>query len=236
MINGKKPLEQQMDAKRVEQTQNVKQLTTSDDAYSPERRIIRGEMKTPQGAMGKIQLTTDHVNLKEEAKNLNEDDRKELYIMDYFKNQGIMMEKEKIISNPGMREIAKLCLNSLWGKFGQRTNMSKCEIVNNKEQFWKIAKNPEVINLDWVEIGEGEHSKKQIRYEIKEEYLPTDFNTNIAIASFTTSSARLKLYNEFLKPLGRQVLYFDTDSIVYVYNPNDPTKNKTLKSRKKYKK
>ena len=47
------------------------------------------------------------VHLKEEAKNLNQDDRKELYIMDYFKNQGIMMEKEKIISNPGMREIDK---------------------------------------------------------------------------------------------------------------------------------
>lgn len=162
------------------------------------------------------------VHLKEIAKEMNEDERKELYIMDYFKNQGIMMEKEKIVSNPGMREIAKLCLNSLWGKFGQRTNMSKCEIVNNKEQFWKIAKNPEVINLDWVEIGEGANAKKQIRYEIKEEYLPTDFNTNIAIASFTTSSARLKLYNEFLKPLGRQVLYFDTDSVIYTYNKNNP--------------
>ena len=70
MINGKKPLEQQMDAKRVEQTQNVKQLTTSDDAYSPERRIIRGEMRTPTGAMGKIKFTTDQVNLKEEAKKM----------------------------------------------------------------------------------------------------------------------------------------------------------------------
>jgi hypothetical protein len=70
MINGKKPLEQQMDAKRVEQTQNVKQLTTSDDAYSPEHRIIRGEMRTPTGAMGKIKFTTDQVNLKEEAKKM----------------------------------------------------------------------------------------------------------------------------------------------------------------------
>lgn len=161
-------------------------------------------------------------HLKETAKEMNIEDRKELYILDYFKNQGIMMDKESIVSNPGMREIAKLCLNSLWGKFGQRTNMSKCEIVTNKEQFWKIARNPEVINLDWVEIGEGIHAKKQIRYEIKEEYLPTDFNTNIAIASFTTSCARLKLYNEFLKPLNRQVLYFDTDSVIYTYNKNNP--------------
>ena len=70
MIKGKKPLEQAMDAKRVEQTQNVKQLTTSNDAYSPERRIIRGEKKTPQGAVGKIKVTTDQVNLKEEAKKI----------------------------------------------------------------------------------------------------------------------------------------------------------------------
>ena len=162
------------------------------------------------------------VDLKEKAKNLNLEQRKELYIMNYFEKQGIMMEKEKIVSNPGLREIAKLCLNSLWGKFGQRTNMSKSEIVCNKEEFWKLAKNPEIINLDWVEIGEPPHCKKQVRYDIKEEFLQTDFNTNIAIASFTTSCARLKLYNEFLKPLGRQVLYFDTDSVIYVYDKNNP--------------
>jgi hypothetical protein len=73
MIKGKKPLEQAMDAKRVEQTQNVKQLTTSNDAYSPERRIIRGEKKTPQGAVGKIKVTTDQVNLKEEAKKMKDE-------------------------------------------------------------------------------------------------------------------------------------------------------------------
>ena len=73
MIKVKKPLEQAMDAKRVEQTQNVKQLTTSNDAYSPERRIIRGEKKTPQGAVGKIKVTTDQVNLKEEAKKMKDE-------------------------------------------------------------------------------------------------------------------------------------------------------------------
>ena len=73
MIKGKKPLEQAMDAKRVEQTQNVKQLTTSNDAYSPERRIIKASKKTPLQGGGyqttnKIKVTTDQVNLKEEAK------------------------------------------------------------------------------------------------------------------------------------------------------------------------
>jgi len=71
MIKGKKPLEQAMDAKRVEQTQNVKQLTTSNDAYSPERRIIKASKKIPLQGGGyqttnKIKVTTDQVNLKEE--------------------------------------------------------------------------------------------------------------------------------------------------------------------------
>ncbi len=31
---------------------------------------------------------------------------------------GITLEKDKIQDNPGKRAVAKICLNSLWGKFG----------------------------------------------------------------------------------------------------------------------
>ena len=31
---------------------------------------------------------------------------------------------EKVAPNPGKRPVAKICLNSLWGKFGQRQNMT----------------------------------------------------------------------------------------------------------------
>ena len=39
------------------------------------------------------------------------------------------IELGEIKYNPGMRAIAKLCLNSLWGKFGQRNNMKQTEYV-----------------------------------------------------------------------------------------------------------
>ena len=39
-MTKKKPLEKAMEAKKVAQTKNVKKLTTSDDAYSPEKRFI----------------------------------------------------------------------------------------------------------------------------------------------------------------------------------------------------
>ena len=35
-------------------------------------------------------------------------------------------------------------------------------------------------------------------------------DTNITLAIFTTAQARLKLYSDFLQPLGHQVLYYDT--------------------------
>ena len=46
-------------------------------------------------------------------------------------------------------------------------------------------------------------------------------NTNVYIACFTTSHARLMLYNK-LDYLKEKVLYFDTDSIIYA---DDGTKN-----------
>ena len=62
-----KPLEKAMHKKRAEQTQNVKRLTTSDDAYSPEKRMIKIEKKTPSGGAGMVKMTTDWSNLKDET-------------------------------------------------------------------------------------------------------------------------------------------------------------------------
>ena len=155
---------------------------------------------------------------REEMLSITEEDRKDLYIHLYEKGQGILLDKTKIVYNPGLRAIAKLCLNSLWGKFGQRTNMGRCEIVSSKDQFFDILYNPTYEKINWIDIAED---KVQISYSIKDEYVENDFNTNMAIACFTTSRARMRLYEEALKVLDRQVLYFDTDSVVYTYNPKD---------------
>ena len=143
---------------------------------------------------------------------------KEKYIKNYQDNQGVLMEKEKIEVNPGLRAIAKLCLNSLWGKFGQRTNMGKTEIVGDKAEFYKILLNDKYENIHWIDINKD---KLQVSYTIKDKYVENDFNTSIAVASFTTSHARCRLY-EALNILKEQVLYFDTDSVVYKYEKDNP--------------
>lgn len=59
-----------------------------------------------------------------------------------------------------------------------------------------------------------------IQWESAKEFVAQDASTNIFLASFTTAWARLKLYDEMDK-LGRDVLYHDTDSIIYSSNGNN---------------
>ena len=44
---------------------------------------------------------------------------------------------EKFEFNAGLRSIAKLCLNSLWGKFGQRSKMSQTKYVQKSPSFMR---------------------------------------------------------------------------------------------------
>ena len=152
----------------------------------------------------KIKLETSPHNYKSNAE----------YRRVVFERLGIILEN--IEPNPGMRTIAKLCLNSLWGKFGQRNNMNHTKFVTEVSEFYKILLDDtlEVQNLNFVTDEMVEMS-----YIQKDMFVDNSYNTNIFIACFTTSSARLRLY-EKLDYLGDLVLYFDTDSIIYIVRPD----------------
>ena len=51
------------------------------------------------------------------------------------------IELGEIKKNPGMRQVAKLCLNSLWGKYGQRINQTQTEYITEPKDFYKIFLN-----------------------------------------------------------------------------------------------
>ena len=118
----------------------------------------------------------------------------------------------EIKHNPGMRQISKLCLNSLWGKFGQRNNMKKTEYVTEVSKFYNILLDDKIDDLNIQFINE---EMVQMTYNIKDIFVDNSNSTNIFIASFTTSHARMMLYG-VLNKLGKQVLGYDTDSAWYV--------------------
>jgi len=71
---GKKSLEKKMDAKKADQTKNVKKLTTSNDAYSPEKRIIHGKKPSRTGGSTNfVKVTTDQVDLNAEKNKLKKE-------------------------------------------------------------------------------------------------------------------------------------------------------------------
>ncbi len=59
-----------------------------------------------------------------------------------------------------------------------------------------------------------------LEWSYQSTFVPDDMKTNIFLATFTTCFARLKLY-DLLDTLGERVIYFDTDSAIFLSRPGD---------------
>jgi len=142
------------------------------------------------------------------------------YITTIKYSLGITLKPKNIKPNPGKRAVAKICLNSLWGKFGQRQNMTQTEYVTDVKRWYKLLLDDRLEISKTVFINEN---IVQVTYKYKDQYVVDTFSTNVYIAAFTTSNARLRLYN-MLDNLGQAVAYYDTDSIIYIDNGQNTVK------------
>ena len=100
------------------------------------------------------------------------------------------MRNDRIAVNPAKRQISKLFLNSLWGKFGQRSNLPRTSIVTDPDELFKLAFVP-YYDLTEVNFIDDDTAIANWRY-VKERHTQNR-NTNIFIACFTTAYARLEL-------------------------------------------
>jgi hypothetical protein len=142
-----------------------------------------------------------------------------------------VLRKEKIVidspddfkENPGLRQIAKLMLNNLWGRFGMSENMSKCQFVTKFEDLEKILEDNtrEVQSIQVI----NETVSQVVTKAAEKDFLECARDTNIFVALTTTGWARIRLYRE-LEKLNHRVLYCDTDSVIYEASPN-PAENLT---------
>ncbi|XP_044591456.1 uncharacterized protein LOC123269685 [Cotesia glomerata] len=97
-------------------------------------------------------LFTEDINtflkIKTEASGFPKDcvteEDKNKYIEDYERAEGICLDKDKIKCNSGLRSVAKLSLNSLWGKFGQRENLMQTEIVTTRNRLMELLTDTQI--------------------------------------------------------------------------------------------
>ena len=133
----------------------------------------------------------------------------EKFKRDYLEVEGILLEL--VEKYPGLRAIAKIMLNSLWGKLAQRENMTKTEYISEPSKYFDLVTNPSKIVKNVDIYGE---QFVHVNWEDTESLVEPHTCSNVVVASFVTAQARLKLY-DILKKLNERVLYFDTDSIIY---------------------
>ena len=114
--------------------------------------------------------------------------------------------------NPTKRAISKISLNAFWGKLGQLINRGQTKIVTDGVDFTRMLFEAAINVVDFHILDEN---IAQVEWKYTDEFAPENCMTNVFIAAFTTAQARLKLYNEIDK-LGRNILYFDTDSVIFL--------------------
>ncbi|XP_072380511.1 uncharacterized protein [Diabrotica undecimpunctata] len=139
-------------------------------------------------------------------------EEKNRYIEQFLQIEDVRLEFTEITANPGLRSLAKLMLNSFWGKFAQRENLPKTSIVNNPKEFFAMMINPSIYVNTVVPVNE---ETLVVTWEYVEEAFSMSSTVNVVLASYVTALARLKLYS-YLDMVGERTLYYDTDSIVYI--------------------
>lgn len=135
--------------------------------------------------------------------------------------EGIVLDPVKLEAgkNEGLRMIAKIMLNSLWGKFGQKANNNQIVITDNDKTLRLLCDDPTVEVLDFEHINKVLDRIVIKSLNIAESAPKTN---NLPIAACVTSYARLHLYRYLNMVIENdlELLYCDTDSIIYVLQKN----------------
>jgi hypothetical protein len=141
------------------------------------------------------------------------------YINAFVASEGILLDRSNIRPNAAKRALAKLCLNSMWGKLTESNHRTMTELISNPQELYKFLATPgiEVVNLlfasdhvvwiSWKYAAEGE--------------IPNLPHTNEVIGTYVTAGARIHLY-AYLDKLQERAIYTDTDSVIFIQNDAEP--------------
>lgn len=143
---------------------------------------------------------------------------KDRFVREYYEKQGILLDVEKIVKNPSLRLISKLHLNAAWGKFVQQSNLIQTTYVKSRAELARLRCDPTLNISDFHLINEN---YIVVEFKNSETFEEENTFTNEIIGTFTTAYARLHLL-KILQKTGRNTLYFDTDSVIFVQKDNAP--------------
>jgi len=135
------------------------------------------------------------------------------FIDSFEQSEGIRLDRESIKFNAAKRGLAKLCLNSMWGKLTERNGRTKTKIITEPRELYSFLATPDIevtnlvfasddlVWLSWKHWAQEDVSRLR--------------HTNEVIGAYVTAWATIHLYS-YLDMLQEKAIYCDTDSVIYI--------------------
>jgi hypothetical protein len=131
------------------------------------------------------------------------------------------LRADEFCFNAGLRQVAKIMLNSFYGKFGTRPDKQGQAYVSTREQFDKLVQeHNHKMELSFI-IRDADDPVSVMSFKNYYNNISITESTSVYVAIFVCAYGRLKLYNEALKPAGDKALYWDTDSCLRITKRSD---------------
>ena len=123
---------------------------------------------------------------------------------------------DKVDKNPVKRQMAKLFLNSLWGKFCQKPNKDNFVVIHGYQQFASLWFDS-AIDKSKFSFRHISNNTWKVKFSTLDAFTKSNPKYNIFLASKVTEEARCILHRQMLRIGSERILYCDTDSIMFLY-------------------
>ena len=133
--------------------------------------------------------------------------------MEYLNKEGVLLNYDEIVFNPALRQLGKAVITSFWRKLGKKENQEKASINKDPREFFVMFTNASIEINNILPVNDD---TLLVNWSYKEESYNELTTVNVCLAAYTTAQARLKLY-EYLETLGKRVLYYGIDSVIYTH-------------------
>jgi hypothetical protein len=158
-----------------------------------------------------------------QSENPSEEEKLEIQQRVYQENGCIARIRiDKVQKNAVRRQMAKLFLNSLWGKFCQSPHSENYTVIHGYQQFADLWYNPTLQRSKFSFRHIGKNTWK-VKYCTLDDFTRPNNKYNIFLSSKVTEWARCILHRQMRRIGPSRILYCDTDSIMFVW-PKDGEK------------
>jgi hypothetical protein len=136
------------------------------------------------------------------------------YVQYFREREGIGLNKTLIQKNAARRRLAKLYLNSFWGKLKESSNRPENKMIAYPQELYRFLATPGIEVTNLLFAGDG---VVWVRWRCveEEENMSVLRHKNEVIGAYMTTGARLKLY-AYIAALNENAIYCDTDFVIYV--------------------